>query len=99
MLQLQAQAQALQAQPAAASTDAKGALEAALPALGTNARLQFTGDRATVTLEGSGADGLAQWLNQARLNAHARPLELHLTQNQGLWKGNIVLQVSNPAAP
>ncbi|MDH4478415.1 MAG: type II secretion system protein GspM [Rhodoferax sp.] len=99
MLQLQSLAQSLQAQPAAASADGKGALEGALPLLGTNARMQFAGDRATVTLDGSSADGLAQWLAQTRLNAHARPLELHLTQNQGLWKGSIVLQVASPTAP
>ena len=61
--------------------------------------MSLTGDRATVTLEGSSPDDLAQWLTQARLNARARPLELHLTQSQGLWKGRIVLQVSGTAAP
>jgi general secretion pathway protein M len=99
MLQLQAQAQVLQAQPAAQTQDSKNLLEAALPTLGAAARMSLTGDRATVTLEGSSADDLAQWLTQARLNARARPLELHLTQSQGLWKGRIVLQVSGTAAP
>jgi general secretion pathway protein M len=99
MLQLQAQAQVLQAQPAAQTQDSKNLLEAARPTLGAAARMSLTGDRATVTLEGSSADDLAQWLTQARLNARARPLELHLTQSQGLWKGRIVLQVSGTAAP
>jgi len=99
MLQLQSLAQALQAQPANAATDAKGALEAALTTLGANAQMQLSGDRATVTLNGSAADNLTQWLTEVRLNAHARPLELHLTQNQGLWKGTVVLQVSGPPAP
>ena len=99
MLQLQAQAQVLQAQPAAQTQDSKSLLEAALPTLGATARMSLTGDRATVTLEGSSPDDLAQWLTQARLNARARPLELHLTQSQGLWKGRIVLQVSGTAAP
>lgn len=95
MLQLQAQAQALQTQTGAPAQDSKDALEAALPTLGASARMSVTGDRATVTLEGSSADALAQWLTQARLNARARPLELHLTQSQGLWKGRIVLQVAS----
>ncbi len=99
MLQLQAQAQVLQAQPAAQTQDSKNLLEAALPTLGATARMSLTGDRATVTLDGSSADDLAQWLTQARLNARARPIELHLTQSQGLWKGRIVLQVSGTAAP
>ena len=99
MLQLQAQAQVLQAQPSAQTQDSKNLLEAALPTLGATARMSLTGDRATVTLDGSSADDLAQWLTQARLNARARPLEMHLTQSQGLWKGRIVLQLANSAAP
>lgn len=99
MLQLQAQAQMLQAQPAAQTQDSKSLLEAALPTLGTTARMSLTGDRATVTLDGSSADDLAQWLTQARLNARARPLELHLTQSEGLWKGSIVLQMPSTSAP
>ena len=99
MLQLQAQAQVLQAVPAAQTQDSKNLLEAALPTLGATAQMSLTGDRATITLEGSSADALAQWLTQARLNARARPLELHLTQSQGLWKGRIVLQMPSTAAP
>ena len=99
MLQLQAQAQVLQALPAAQTQDSKSLLEAALATLGATAQMSLTGDRATITLEGSSADALAQWLSQARLNARARPLELHLTQSQGLWKGRIVLQMASTAAP
>ena len=99
MLQLQAQAQVLQALPAAQTQDSKSLLEAALATLGATAQMSLTGDRATITLEGSSADALAQWLSQARLNARARPLELHLTQSQGLWKGRIVLQMPTTAAP
>ena len=99
MLQLQAQAQVLQALPAAQTQDSKSLLEAALATLGATAQMSLTGDRATITLEGSSADALAQWLSQARLNARARPLELHLTQSQGLWKGRIVLQMPSTAAP
>jgi general secretion pathway protein M len=99
MLQLQAQAQVLQAQATAPAGNTRDLLEAALPTLGSTARMSITADRATVTLEGSSADALAQWLTQARLNARARPLELHLTQSQGLWTGSIVLQVATPSAP
>jgi general secretion pathway protein M len=99
MLQLQAQAQVLQALPAAQTQDSKSLLEAALATLGATAQMSLTGDRATITLEGSSADALAQWLTQARLNARARPLELHLTQSQGLWKGRIVLQMPSTAVP
>ena len=99
MLQLQARAQALQAQPKLPAADSKALLEAALPTLGTSARMTVNGERATVTLEGSSADALAQWLAQVRLNAHARPFEMHITQSQGLWSGRLVLQWASASAP
>ena len=99
MLLLQAQAQALQAQPGAQSLDAKSLVEASLPGLSESARMVIAGDRATVTFQGGSADALAQWLGQVRLNAHALPLELHLGQSKGLWKGSVVLQLPARAAP
>ncbi len=99
MQTLQARAQALQAQPPLPATDSKALLDAALPTLGTSARMTVGGDRATVTLDGSTAQALAQWLAQVRLNAHARPVELHLTQSQGLWSGRLVLQWASAPAP
>jgi len=99
MLQLQARAQALQSQAPLPAVDSKALLEAALPTLGPTARMTVGGDRATVTLDGSTAKALAQWLTQVRLNAHARPVELHLTQTQGLWSGRLVLQWASAAAP
>jgi len=99
MLQLQARAQALQAQPKLPAADSKALLEAALPTLGAMARMTVSGERATITLEGSTAEALAQWLAQVRLNAHARPLEMHLTRTQGLWSGRMVLQWASASAP
>ncbi|MFM6991789.1 MAG: type II secretion system protein GspM [Rhodoferax sp.] len=99
MLQLQARAQALQAQPKLPAADSKALLESALPALGASARMTVSGESATVTLEGSTADALAQWLTQVRLNAHARPLEMHLSRSQGLWSGRVVLQWAGASAP
>jgi general secretion pathway protein M len=99
MLQLQARATALQSQPKLAATDNKALLDAALPTLGTTARMTVSGKRATITLDGSSADVLAQWLTQVRLNAHARPIEMHLTQSQGRWSGRVVLQLAGTTAP
>lgn len=99
MLQLQARAAALQAQPKLAATDSKALLDAALPTLGTAARMTISGERATITLDGSSADALAQWLTQVRLNAHARPIEMHLTQSQGRWSGRLILQLPMATAP
>lgn len=99
MLLLQAQARALQAQAAAPTQDSKALLEATLPTLGASARMVFAGDRVTVSVEGSNADTWVQWLEQVRLNARVLPLELHLGQKQGLWKGSVVLQLPARAAP
>jgi general secretion pathway protein M len=45
-----------------------------------------------VTLTGTGADALAQWLTQARVNARALPGEAHLSRNAaGMWEGTLVL--------
>ena len=99
MLRLQARAQALQSQPKLAASDSQALLDAALPTLGVTARMTVSGERAPVTLDGSTADALAQWLAQVRLNAHARPLEMHLTQNHGLWSGRLVLQWASAPAP
>jgi general secretion pathway protein M len=99
MLQLQARAQALQSQAPLPAVDSKALLEAALPTLGARARMTVGADRATITVDGSTAQALVQWLTQVRLNAHARPVELHLTQSQGLWSGRLVLQWASASAP
>ena len=99
MLQLRARAQALQSQARLPAVESKALLEAALPGLGPTARMTVSGERATVTVDGSNAQALAQWLSQVRLNAHARPVEMHLTQSQGQWSGRLVLQWTGAAAP
>lgn len=78
---LQAQAQALQKQPALGFDDAVRALTAATKTtLGATAQLSLTGDRASVTLKAASADALAEWLAQARLNARSVPLEARLVR-------------------
>ena len=90
---LQAQAQSLQSQPIQNRDESQRALEASLrERLGTTARLAVAGNRATVTVAGAAPDVLAQWLTQARVNAHALPAEAHLTRNaSGQWDGTLVL--------
>lgn len=96
MRSLQAQAQALQAQPAMRKDDALRALESSMSQLpGTTAQLAVVGDRATVTLRGAPAEALAQWLIQVRINARAVPAEARLTRRAGagapIWDGTLVL--------
>ena len=93
MAALQAQAKALQAQPKQNHDEALRLLELSVrQRLGTTARMVIAGDRVTVTLTGTAADALAQWLTQARANARALPSEAHLLRNSnGLWEGTLVL--------
>lgn len=107
MQTLQAQAKTLQAQPKLSHEEAVRALEASVKqGLGPSARLQVSGERATVTLKGVGADALAQWLTQARVNARAAPSEARLVRsasvgptspspstNAATWDGTLVMNL------
>lgn len=85
MATLQSRAKMLQSQPRLSRDDAMRALETSLrQGLGSNAQLTTAGgDGATVTLRAAPADAVAQWLAQARGNAHAVPREAHLTLSPG----------------
>ena len=94
------QAQALQSQPRVGYDQALRALEATVKQrLGSAAQLNVVGDRATVRLKGVGADTLAQWLAQCRINARALPAEARLTrvavpgQPGPAWDGTVVLSL------
>lgn len=107
MQTLQAQAKTLQAQPKLSHEEAVRALEASVKqGLGPGARLQVSGERATVTLKGVGADALAQWLTQARVNARAAPSEARLVRSASVgptspspstdaatWDGTLVMSL------
>jgi general secretion pathway protein M len=95
MLNLQAQAQSLQSQPKIGRDEAVRQLElASRQRLGATGRLVISGDRATMTLAGTQADALAQWLAQARATARTLPAEAHLTRNAGgTWEGTLVLNL------
>jgi general secretion pathway protein M len=95
---LQAQAQALQAQPKMGREEALRALEAAVKQrLGGTAQLNVQGDRASLVLKGTSAEALAQWLAQARVNARALPTEARLQRSAApgaagaTWDGSMVL--------
>ncbi len=82
MQALQSEALQLQAAPAAPAGDASQALRTSLTQrLGTQAQINILGDRATVTLKGAPADGVAEWLSQARSNARAVPVEARLARS------------------
>ncbi len=78
---LKAQALALQSQPKMAADEALRILEGLVKQrLAGTAQMAVVGERVTVTLKGTNADALAQWLVQARTNARAVPTEVRLTK-------------------
>ena len=98
MRSLQAQAKALQSSTKVSTDDALRALESsAKQRLGNTAQISVVGDRASVTLKSVSPDALAQWLAQARVNAHALPIEAHLVQNTEAsaprWSGTVVMRL------
>ena len=103
MHSLKAQAMALQSQPKLSGTDAQAALESLVKQrLAGTGQLVVAGDRATLTLKGAGADALAQWLSQARVNARAVPSEVRLVKSEAkgdkgaaatAWDGTVILSL------
>jgi general secretion pathway protein M len=104
MQSLKAQANTLAALPKVSMEDARRSLETSLKqTLEGSAQMTVVGNRATVTLKGASPDALAQWLQQARINARATPTEVRLIKsagpsapaadaaNQVRWEGSVVL--------
>jgi len=93
MRRLQAQARAMQSQPRQSHDEAMRLLEGAIhDQLGTSARYTIAGERVTVRLVNTPAEGLARWLTQVRSNARALPGEAKLTRNAtGGWDGTLVV--------
>jgi general secretion pathway protein M len=95
MQALQAQAQALQAQPRLGYDETRRLLEASVKQqLGSAAQLSVSAEHATVTLKGVSGEALALWLTQTRINAHVLPSEARLTRSapaSASWDGTVVL--------
>ncbi|RTL46695.1 MAG: type II secretion system protein M [Burkholderiales bacterium] len=92
--QMQAQAQeakALRAAPPVPPAQAQAALTASVTHLGPAARLNLTGDRAVVTLNGVPPEMLQGWLGEVRAAARARPVEAQLTRGPKGYAGTLVL--------
>ena len=94
--QMQAQAQearALRAAPPVPPDQAQAALKASVEHLGPAARLNLTGDRAVVSLNGIAPELLQGWLGEARAAARARPVEAQLTRGPKGYSGTLVLSL------
>lgn len=100
---LQLDAAELQKQPVQKYDEALRALtNVTNAALGASAKLEVIGDRANVTLKDSSADGLAQWLSDARASARAVPIEARLSRSPlpgaPRWSGVVVMSLA-PRSP
>lgn len=98
--QMQAQAQEarlLRNAPPVPPAQAEAALKASVEHLGAAARLNITGDRAIVTLNGITPPDLQAWLAEVRAAARARPVEAQLTRGPKGFSGNLVLSLGGGA--
>lgn len=87
MRQLQAQAKHLQKSSPITRAEAIQWLESSVKDLGSGAKIQWQGDRATLSVEAAPAAPMAAWLSQARERAQALPLQAQLQQTQPPAKG------------
>lgn len=98
--QMQSQAQeaaALRKAPGVPPAQAQAALTASVEHLGPVARLNLTGDRAVVTLNGIAPQALQAWLGEVRSAARARPVEAQLTRGPKGYSGSLVLSLGGGA--
>lgn len=94
--QMQAQAQEarlLRAASAVPPAQAQAALTASVEHLGAIARLNLTGDRGVVTLNGISPEALQAWLGEVRAAARARPVEVQLTRGPKGYSGSLTLSL------
>lgn len=98
--QMQSQAQeanALRKAPSVPPAQAQAALTASVEHLGPVARLNLTGDRAVITLNGIAPQALQAWLGEVRSAARARPVEAQLTRGPKGFSGSLVLTLGGGA--
>ncbi|MFM7000798.1 MAG: type II secretion system protein GspM [Limnohabitans sp.] len=100
MQQLQAQAQRLKTSQALTRSEAIQWLESHLAELDPKAKLNPQADLMQISLQAVPAEHLANWLTQAREQAHARPVQAQLQQTAApagdltvLWSGSLMLRL------
>ncbi len=103
-----AQAKAMQTQPKLGREDTARALaDLVRQRLGNTAQVSVQGERAVLTLKGTPAQALAQWLAAARVQSRVAPEQAQLQRSAAgaaLWDGSLVLALPTqtprgPAAP
>jgi general secretion pathway protein M len=95
MLRLQAAAKDLQAQPRMNEADAAQALQASVQqAFAGKADVAVSAGAITVTLRGVSAQAIAQWLQIARAQAHAAPVQARLSRAGNAWSGTLQIALN-----
>lgn len=87
----------LRAAPTVPAAQAVQALQAASAHLGPAARLNVSGDRAVLSLNGVAAEPLQAWLGEVRNAARARPVEAQLQRGPNGYSGSITLALGGAA--
>ena len=91
---LSLEAKNLQSQPKLGLDEAQKALQSTVTQrFGSTVQLNFSGERATLTLKNANPQELALSLTQARVNARALPSEVKLNRNGEGWDGTLVLNL------
>ena len=96
MVQLQAQAKALQAQPRQNAAAARAALQSAAQSLGAQAEVSFGPEGARLVLRNVDGQTLAQWLATARAQAGSVPVQANINRNGAAWSGTVVMTLPAP---
>jgi general secretion pathway protein M len=94
MRRLAAETRELKAAPQVNPSQAMAALKAASGRLGSTAKLNIKGDRATLTVESITGEALRAWLSEVRSGARARAVEAQLTNGNGGFSGTITLSLA-----
>lgn len=100
----QAQAQAAQQQPRLNTAEAATVLRTLTAAAGKGWQVQVQGERANVQVTDAAPEALAQWLVQAREQAHSLPVQAQLERvdakaGEVRWRGRLVLALPPTGQP
>ena len=97
MQALAQEARELRALPPVAPEQSENALRGATTRLGAGARINLSGERATVTLTAVEPAALTAWLAEVRSAARARVVELQLNRIGSGYSGTVVLTLGRPS--
>jgi general secretion pathway protein M len=96
MVQLQAQAKALQAQPRQNAAAARAALQSAAQSLGAQADVSFGPEGARLVLRNVDGQTLARWLATARTQVGSVPVQANINRSGAVWSGTVLMTLPAP---